>query len=53
LQQARDTLAGISTEESDIGVALFSALSKRGVDDTAVVLRCWVESLRAATEPAA
>ena len=53
LQQARDTLAGISTDESDIGVTLFSALSKRGVDDTAVVLRSWVESRHPAAEPAA
>ena len=53
LQQARDTLAGISTEASDIGVTLFSALNKRGVDDTAVVLRSWVASLRPAAEPAA
>ena len=53
LQQARDTLAGISTEDSDIGVTLFSALSKRGVDDTAVVLRSWVDSLRALAQPVA
>jgi GTP-binding protein len=47
LQQVSDTLAALGTEASDIGVALFSALSKRGVDDTAVLLRAWVDSLRA------
>jgi GTP-binding protein len=53
LQLATGTLAGISTEESDIGVALFSALSKRGVDDTAMQLRSWIDVLRAKVEPAA
>jgi len=47
LQQVSDTLAALGTEASDIGVALFSALNKRGVDDTAVLLRAWVDSLRA------
>jgi GTP-binding protein len=47
LQQVSDTLAVLGTEASDIGVALFSALNKRGVDDTALLLRAWVDSLRA------
>ncbi len=42
LKACSDTLAAIGTEESDIGIALFSALDKRGVDDTAVLLRSWV-----------
>ncbi len=42
LAACQDTLAGLSTEESDIGIALFSALSRRGVDDVALALRGWV-----------
>jgi GTP-binding protein len=43
LAQCNDTLAAIGTDESDIGIALFSALSKRGVDEVAVQLRAWVD----------
>ena len=35
-------LGEVSTDEADIGVLLFSALNKRGVDDAAVALRSWV-----------
>jgi GTP-binding protein len=42
LAQCNDTLAEIGTDESDIGIALFSALSKRGVDEVAIQLREWV-----------
>ncbi|MFT3953444.1 MAG: ribosome biogenesis GTP-binding protein YihA/YsxC [Piscinibacter sp.] len=42
LAQCNDTLAEIGTDESDIGIALFSALSKRGVDEVALQLREWV-----------
>jgi len=45
LQQARTTLGELSTDEADVSVALFSALKKQGVDDTAVLLRSWVDSL--------
>jgi GTP-binding protein len=44
LATCRDTLAAMSTEESDIGITLFSALNKRGVDDTALLLRGWVDA---------
>lgn len=43
LAACRDALAAMSTEESDIGIALFSALNRRGVDDTATLLRGWVD----------
>ena len=36
-------LGEVSTDEADIGVLLFSALNKRGVDDAAVALRSWVK----------
>ena len=42
LAQCNDTLGEIGTDESDIGIALFSALSKRGVDEVAIQLREWV-----------
>lgn len=42
MAQCSETLATIGTDESDIGIALFSALSKRGVDEVAVQLREWV-----------
>jgi GTP-binding protein len=42
LAQCNHTLAEIGTDESDIGIALFSALSKRGVDEVAIQLREWV-----------
>jgi GTP-binding protein len=35
-------LGEITTEEADVGVALFSALKKSGVGDAAVVLHAWV-----------
>ena len=43
LAACQDALAAMSTEESDIGITLFSALKRRGVDDAAVLLRGWVE----------
>lgn len=42
LAQCNQTLGEIGTDESDIGIALFSALNKRGVDEVAVQLREWV-----------
>ena len=48
LAACQDTLGARSTEESDIGITLFSALKRRGVDDAAVLLRSWVERAPAA-----
>ena len=39
---ARELLAQSASEGADIGVALFSALSKQGLEDAAVTLRGWV-----------
>jgi GTP-binding protein len=41
LRTAQAELGEVATEESDIGVALFSALAKRGVEDAALVLHGW------------
>jgi GTP-binding protein len=43
LRAATLILAESSTDAADIGVALFSALKKSGVDDAAVTLRRWVQ----------
>ena len=42
LLKAQDYLGGISTESSDIGVTLFSALSREGLGDVAETIRGWV-----------
>jgi len=44
LRAATQTLAELSTDDADIGVALFSALKKSGVDDAAATLRRWVQT---------
>jgi GTP-binding protein len=41
LRQAQAVLAEIATDESDIGIALFSALKKIGVADAAEMLHGW------------
>ena len=41
LGEAQHALASLATETSDIGVALFSALDKRGLDDAAITLHQW------------
>ena len=46
LAAAQELLGAISTEQADIGVALFSALSKAGVGDAAQALRAWVTAGR-------
>jgi len=46
LAAAQELLGEISTEQADIGVALFSALSKAGVGDAAQALRAWVTAGR-------
>ena len=42
LQAAQAVLAEVSTEGADIGVTLFSALSRQGLGDVAEVLHGWV-----------
>jgi len=42
LQRAQDLLAEVSTENSDIGVTLFSALSQEGLADVAQTLHGWI-----------
>jgi len=41
LAASRKILAEAATDQSDIGVALFSALKREGVDEAAVVLHSW------------
>jgi GTP-binding protein len=41
-RDATETLAALSTDDADIGVTLFSALNKRGLNDAAVTLYHWV-----------
>ncbi len=42
LASAQEVLGEIATDEADVGVALFSALKKSGIDDAAKVLYSWV-----------
>ena len=42
LAKAQDVLGEVSTESADIGVTLFSALSRLGLEDVAQTLRGWV-----------
>ena len=51
LAAAQDVLAEVATEDSDVGVTLFSALSRRGLDDVAEQLHAWVRA-QAAPAPA-
>jgi len=44
LAACQETLGALGTEASDMGIALFSALNKRGVDEVAVQLREWVQA---------
>src|SRR5574337_398747 len=56
LAQAQRVLgasAGLATEHADIGVALFSALTRQGVDDAAITLRAWRDALVRAPAAAA
>lgn len=50
LRATMDFLAGMTTENSDVAVTLFSALKKSGVGDVAMALREWVLAHRAAGE---
>jgi GTP-binding protein len=44
LRAAQQDLGAITTEQADVGLTLFSALSRKGVDDAAVALREWVSA---------
>jgi len=44
LDLAQRVLAEVATDHSDIGVALFSALSGQGLDDVALTLRSWASA---------
>jgi GTP-binding protein len=44
LRTAQESLAAVSGESADIGVALFSALSRQGLDDAAQHLYGWVHA---------
>ncbi|HEY2926047.1 MAG TPA: YihA family ribosome biogenesis GTP-binding protein, partial [Albitalea sp.] len=46
LAAAQAALGEITTEEADVGVTLFSALSKTGIGDAALVLHGWTHSRR-------
>ena len=41
LRAASEVLAELSSEASDIGIALFSALSRKGLDDVAETVHSW------------
>ncbi|MEN9451358.1 MAG: hypothetical protein RLZZ369_417, partial [Pseudomonadota bacterium] len=41
LRQAQEVLAAVATEESDVGIVLFSALKKIGVGDVAAAIKDW------------
>jgi GTP-binding protein len=43
LATATDALGAYSSDEADIGVTLFSALARSGLDDVATTLRAWVK----------
>lgn len=42
LAGAQQVLGEVATENAEIGVVLFSALSRRGLDDVATTLRGWI-----------
>lgn len=44
LAAAQAVIAEVATENADLGVTLFSALSKRGVDDVATTLHAWTHA---------
>jgi len=41
LEEAQDVLGSMAQEPADVGVALFSALSRHGVGDVAQTLKAW------------
>lgn len=44
LAQAEQALAEHATEDTDMGLMLFSALKREGIDDLAETLRAWVDA---------
>ncbi|BDI03127.1 putative GTP-binding protein EngB [Sphaerotilus microaerophilus] len=52
LRGAQEVLAEIATDHSDVGIALFSALKRQGVEDVAEVLRGWCVAPPAPAEAA-
>ncbi|MBI3368569.1 MAG: YihA family ribosome biogenesis GTP-binding protein [Burkholderiales bacterium] len=44
LAAAQAVLAGMATDDADIGITLFSALSRQGLADAACTLREWIAS---------
>lgn len=46
LAQAHEVLSAMATEDADIGIALFSALSRQGLEDAASTLHGWVLAAR-------
>lgn len=53
LRDAQTVLADVATDDADVGITLFSALNKTGVDDVAQTLRSWVPAAAPVVPPAA
>ena len=51
LASAQTFLAELATDESDVGVTLFSALNKTGIEDAAVTLQSWSQAARETALP--
>jgi GTP-binding protein len=43
LTKTQQTLGAYATEQADIGVTLFSSLTRQGLEDVALALRQWVQ----------
>ncbi len=52
LKAAAETLGQVATEQADVGVTLFSALSKQGLADAAETLYAWAHPAPPAQSPA-
>jgi GTP-binding protein len=52
LRNAQAVLAEVATEESDVGLTLFSSLARMGIDDAALVLQSWAATPEFAQEQA-
>ena len=44
MQAAQAVLGEFATEDADIGLAVFSALDRTGLDDVALAVREWVQA---------
>jgi GTP-binding protein len=51
LRTAGDRLGALAGEQADIGITLFSALKRKGVDDAAVLLHGWAHAQRPPQPP--